>query len=127
MLKEITGLESPIFLYIRGAKNQKIGILLAGIDDEGIVNIGWSLCNKSDTFYKDDGLNIAAGRAFANDRIHANYCHEESPFCLEEIIPQTVLKSMGHFLTKIKKYYKVNAFSNTVIYLMASKSTSYKG
>jgi len=127
MYEQQLGLDSPIFLYIRNSKNQKKGLILAGVDIFGKVCIGWSLCNNKDKFYPETGLDIAVGRLFANDRLHANYCHEESIKCLEEIVPQTVMKSMDHFLTKMKKYYKKGNFSDIVIYLMASKSNSFKG
>lgn len=57
--------------YIRDKKNQKKGIVVAGLwffgqtvkNPERQVKIGWSLCNEKDRFDKERAMTIAVGRA----------------------------------------------------------------
>lgn len=51
--------------YVRGRKNQKVGVVVAIKPDvtKDEVCVGWSLCNAKDEFDAVRGLEIAIGRA----------------------------------------------------------------
>ena len=56
--------------YFRGDGNHPIGIMAAIFSDEdNIVRIGWSKCNKKDQFEKERGFKIARARAFAGSAL----------------------------------------------------------
>ena len=120
--EDITSLDWVMFTYIRDRKQQKVGVFVSGIvdneDDGPQVAIGWALCNKDDNFDRYVGYDIAEGRVYSNDRIHANYCQAESLFGIEEIIPTTVMQNLPKFLDRIKRYYKNEVFSDLTIHLM---------
>lgn len=82
-----------ILTYIKDRKDQRVGCFLALKDDEGLVGIGWSLCNHKDRFDRDRALDIAEGRAYAAIR-------RPSP------IPHSMRPHLDDFVSRARKYFK---------------------
>jgi hypothetical protein len=56
--------------YFRGDGNHSIGVMIAMHNEEdNIVHIGWSKCNKKDKFNKERGIKIARGRALSETKV----------------------------------------------------------
>jgi len=119
-LDNVSDMDNILISYIRDNKNQKIGMLISGINKykNNNVCIGWSLCNKQDQFDKYIGFDIAQGRTYLNDRIYEN--HVDENFNIFEFIPKTVIKNLPKFLIKIYKYYKKEELSNLTSFLLNS-------
>lgn len=87
--------------YVRNEKGEKIGCVVA----ESPINIGWSLCHKTDRFDKSKGKMIAHNRAEVgypdNLRNHIKKCDHHTPPKLKKII-----QACSEMSIRAKKYYK---------------------
>lgn len=62
-------METLIKEYIRDSKNNPIGVAIAVKTNDEVV-YGYSLCNPSDQYNKEQGLKIAKYRAFSKKGYH---------------------------------------------------------
>lgn len=81
--------------YIKNNKNQKVGFVVAKLDEEGKIIYGWSLCNKRDKFNRERGLEIALGRM------------DKKPSWLSA--PYSVVPHLWKMMDRAKRYYKVES------------------
>ena len=84
-------METYIHNYIYNKKNQRVGVVVAKVDDNPLVGIGWSKCNTSlgDRFDRERGLKIALGRADFRDK---NYPRSVAPY-----IEQMAVRATKYF------------------------------
>lgn len=119
----IGGVNNTILEYIKDTKGNKVGVLLATVCYEKVC-FGWSLCNKKDNFDALFGIDIAADRAFKNDRYKKNLKYSDDyPINIEfidDILPVTVVKNLPKFLNRVLKYYKNNILSELLEYILGS-------
>ena len=78
-----------IHQYVRDSKRQLIGVMTAIKAEDGIL-IGWSKCNKLDTFNKIRGLQIAIGRAETGSIVEP---------------PRVVKKALAEFEKRAERYF----------------------
>jgi hypothetical protein len=76
--------------YIRNKQGNPIGILLSD-NYAGVIEFGYSLCNKKDTYNKEKGHLIAL------NRLH-------NPKWLD--LPYSIDKQYNRFVERSKKYFK---------------------
>lgn len=82
--------------YKRNKKGNPIGVVVA----IGADQLGWSLCNKKDTFSKAYGMNIALRRAISVKDSTIAYrikTYEKCPFTLEEQFERVLNRSLLYF------------------------------
>jgi hypothetical protein len=80
-----------IIKYIRDKNKIPQGVLVAVKSADG-YNIGYSLCNKHDLFFKRMALEIAIGRAITGND--------------SEQLPYVISKNLPDFIIRCAKYYK---------------------
>ena len=83
--------------YERNSKRVPKGVIVA--IGPGIV--GWSLCNKKDTFVRAKGLNIALRRAAS-----IQFATEESKDIFYEKCPETLEESVRKMINRSLIYFK---------------------
>lgn len=111
-------------------RNNRKGVLVSGINKEGKVCVGWSLCNESegDVFDKFNGFDKAEDRALLNDRYEKylpledfddGLSDEEYPLfdLVDDIIPQSIHYDLGRFIDRAKLYYKDADFTDAAEYM----------
>lgn len=81
------------YAYFKVVGGDPIGVIVA-IDRD---RIGWSLCNKKDTFDKQIGLRIALNRA--------EFYGTNKSFLLEQI-PDSIREEIIEMYTRSEKYFK---------------------
>lgn len=69
----------------------RIGVMVAVVGADGDVHVGWSRCNKMDTFKQDRGLNIAIARAKAG---------------VIRPIASSMARKMQKFVERVRRCYK---------------------
>jgi hypothetical protein len=94
-------------MYARNGKRQKIGVVVAILNDymEGdyTYSIGWSKCNRKDEFDRDLGVNIATMRALiAASKDTVLFTHKDKP------IPRAVRKTIDIVNQRASRYFKRN-------------------
>lgn len=94
-------MKSEIKKYVRGKNGERVGLLLAGLDENDNVRIGLSVVHRLDLsgspfgakkFDRDLAYKIAHGRS-----------NKDS---LDFIIPSRVRKDVVEFLNRCETYYK---------------------
>lgn len=91
-----------IVKYIRKTNGKRVGVLVAYTDacDPNHYLVGWSLCNKTDTFDRAQGMNIALARAITWS-VRDKYTMDN--------VPGTVRKFLTPFLNRCDKVFKGKA------------------
>lgn len=79
-------------------KGKILGIMVCEKFSEGTFGIGFSLCNKKDTFNRELGLAIAHKRAVF---------HAEN--AVSSFIPFTAVNSVHEFMIRCAKYFHVDS------------------
>jgi len=114
MFKSDDCLDSVMIQYVRKGDNTKIGMMVSGVNEDGEVCFGWSLCNKLDVFSKKKAFEIASGRALSNHRI------DEPAYHILDEIPLTVIGQMHIFINRMLRYYSNNVFTILVENIISS-------
>jgi hypothetical protein len=135
MWNEYSILDSVKVTYVRHAggkrKRNKRGVLVSGINEDGKVCVGWSLCKgdhddgwedviEGDWFDKYRGFEIAEARAIANDRLekYITFADHTPAFDLiDDIIPQSIHGDLRKFMDRTKLYYKDAEFTEAAEYI----------
>lgn len=81
-----------IYQFVHNRRRQKVGVVLAKKNDNGLVGIGWSLCNPKDSFNKDHAISIAEGRA------------EKWGGC--DVIPHSIRNDVDVIFNRASRYFK---------------------
>jgi hypothetical protein len=89
-------MQNEITQYIRKTANgrtQKVGVLVAGITENGIIQIGWSKAalSRGDNFDMQKGSKIAVGRMIEGSNIS---------------VPRSIRQDVIGFMGRCKRYYK---------------------
>lgn len=88
------------------AKGTPYGCLYAKkiCDEVGMyrISVGWSLCNKKDSFSKDEAVLIASERA--REEYESNM-----------VIPHSIRNEFVSFCERAKKYYRLNNFAHKYV------------
>ena len=104
--------------YIRNKNSEYKGVVVATLvpthtDIGEVIRVGWSLCNKRDTFCKKIGKKIALGRAYDNTlakRFSSNMCFYQSfP------VPPTAVNTLKDMLVRARKYFKNKMYESETI------------
>ncbi len=82
--------------YVRDNKNHRVGVVIALNRDQ----IGWSRCNKKDTFSKEWGKELAIIRA-TNE--------QDRPMR----VPQSMVVAMAEMTDRARRYYKEDYQADT--------------
>ena len=77
--------------YHRDSKGNPLGCVVARKDEQGDIHIGFSLCNKKDTFCKEKGRSIAIARSY---HMGAN-----------TTVPDTLVPTVNHMIERAHKYF----------------------
>lgn len=92
--------------YERNNKGERVGVVLAYKDAEGIVKIGWSRCHtKLEPFNKYIGVNKAVKRSVPVDSY--TFIHERA------MAPRQVAKMLEDMEARAKNYFRVGIPSVT--------------
>ena len=95
-----------IHQYIMGnvkGQRQKVGVMVGRKDENGVVRIGWSRANvsKGDQFDRDQGIQIAEDRTYAEDFVPA---------------PHSIGGALYNFSGRCQQYFKnAGGFQKVVI------------
>lgn len=85
-------MRNEIIQYIRNKHRDKIGILLANVENGSVIRIGYSLkCKRDKNFNREFGIKIARARAL-NDR----------PFK----VPRSIHPQFKHFEERAGRYFR---------------------
>lgn len=77
--------------FIRNKHREKIGVIVGQKTYNGDISIGWSLCNRKDTFDKAVGDQIAIGRMLKGS---------DTP------LPHAVMAEVDHLRKRCQAYFK---------------------
>lgn len=103
--------------YIRDEKNQPFGVVVA-TSNNGNFSLGWSVCNKKDTFNKSLALEIAIGRAMSGKKHEQPVRFVKRTVLLPEKMDSQVLvpyvvkvdavqEMVNHMRNRALKYFRV--------------------
>lgn len=81
--------------YMRDENGQKCGVVVAVLNSQGQIGIGYSACSHGDRFKRDHGLMMAEGRAKATRLIK----HEKMPRL-------DIRWAVVDMVNRAKRYYK---------------------
>lgn len=88
------------------AKGTPYGCLIAKkvVSKDGmyLISVGWSLCNKKDSFSKDEAVLIASDRS-------------EDDYESTMVIPHSIKKEFVSFCKRAMKYYRLNNFTHRYV------------
>lgn len=97
-------MKNLIFEFIRKGHNRKVGILVAGLNENDKIIIGYALFHKNAEeaigrkFSKEKGIEIAIGRATKCNNDFRDY-------------PRSINADIINFIARCKRYYKGNEFA----------------
>lgn len=96
-----------LIYYKRNQHGQKLGVMVAFKDTNGIVYVGASKCNKSagDKFNKYIGISKAIDGAISCNLEHKIY----------RAIPSSMVKDIPAMLSRINRYFKIGAVSESSV------------
>lgn len=98
-------------------KKKKKGVLIAVKDNDGVIRIGWSLCNfKHDQYDQNFALRSALLRTRTMESVYnktklPKKSPEDIDYPFYENIPESVKKYLPRFIAHCVKYYKSNVFT----------------
>lgn len=94
-------MKTHIHQYIRDGDGHPYGVVVASKQDDGTINLGYSLCHKNDrnNFDKKLGLQIALNRA--NSGIHYEFPSSKTKY-------DTIMKYFNSISDKAMSYFKCN-------------------
>lgn len=102
-IRKSAGTKEPVAAGANPPRGKRKGVLVAYVDDCDPHHylVGWSLCNKTDKFDREQGLTIAMARAITWS-VRGKYTDEKKPLD----IPVTVQKHLKDFLARCDRYFK---------------------
>ena len=117
--------------YLRGDGNHPIGVMVAIFNEEDkIVHIGWSKCNRKDEFCREKGLMIArsrtmagsvlpipASREFYKDELvtsHDSITNAVIQYPSVVVVPR-LQTQYEHFITRVVTYFKSVTLNNFIV------------
>lgn len=102
---DVTIPKFTVIQYVRNKKRIPHGVIVA-IKTNGGFRLGYSLCNKKDSFNKKRALRIALGRAEMCDSNTVGFAQMEGSMGDATRVPHSVRRMMPAFTDRCKRYYK---------------------
>lgn len=82
--------------YVRGKNNAPVGLMVATVDDENRIILGWSMCSPKDKFDKDKAYLIAYNRMHSKK---VQTCGNLGYNLPDEVFDHFVMRAIKYFQT----------------------------